>query len=136
MIAQVAKKLNEKEKGFTLIELLVVVIIIGILAAIAIPVFMNQRQKAVDSSVQSDLRAVATEIESYWVDNQEYPAADVFDKDNKELDEKTLAISEGNKLDYAPSADGQSYTIVGTNDNGDKSKVGIKYDSAAGGIQK
>ena len=75
MIARMQKSMNEKDKGFTLIELLVVIIIIGILAAIAIPVFLNQRKKAVDASIKSDLRTVANEIETYYTDNQAYPTA-------------------------------------------------------------
>ncbi len=78
------KKLNKRtqvgggEGGFTLIELLVVVIIIGILAAIAIPVYLNQRQKAYDSTAQSDLRNMATSMEAFYTDNNAtYVGADI-----------------------------------------------------------
>ncbi|WP_029069729.1 prepilin-type N-terminal cleavage/methylation domain-containing protein [Jonesia quinghaiensis] len=135
MIARLSKAMNEKEKGFTLIELLVVIIIIGILAAIAIPVFMNQRQKAVDSSVKSDLRTLATQIEDYWVDNQGYPATLGGDAAaGYTIDGDAVATSEGNTFVYTDN--GQSYTIVGTNPNGDQAVAGITYDSAAGGLQQ
>src|SRR4051794_23506978 len=77
MLARIRKAQEEREGGFTLIELLVVIIIIGILAAIAIPVFLNQRKKAVDTSMKSDLRTIANEEETYFTDNQAYLAVAV-----------------------------------------------------------
>ena len=60
--------MEEKDEGFTLIELLVVIIIIGILAAIAIPVFLNQRKKGYDAQTKSDVRNAITVFETYATD--------------------------------------------------------------------
>ncbi len=65
-------RIRKDEAGFTLIELLVVVIIIGILAAIAIPTFLNQRKKGWEAAVKSDLRNYAIVMETNLTDNGTY----------------------------------------------------------------
>jgi prepilin-type N-terminal cleavage/methylation domain-containing protein len=73
MLARIRKSMKDKDQGFTLIELLVVMIIIGILAAIAVPVFLNQRAKARDTAVKADVSTVGKEIATYFVDNTAVP---------------------------------------------------------------
>jgi type IV pilus assembly protein PilA len=60
------------QEGFTLIELLVVILIIGILAAVAMPAFLNQKGKANDANSKSDARTAQTAQETYFTDNQTY----------------------------------------------------------------
>jgi type IV pilus assembly protein PilA len=67
--------MTQHRKGFTLIELLIVVVIIGILAAIAIPKFANTKQKAYVATVKTDLRNLVTAEEAYFADKTTYTTA-------------------------------------------------------------
>ena len=74
------------EKGFTLIELLIVVVIIGILAAIAIPQFASTKEKAFDAGAKSDLRNLMTAEEAYFSDFQAYTNSTVAAGQTADLD--------------------------------------------------
>ena len=138
MIARIRKSMDEKDQGFTLIELLVVIIIIGILAAIAIPVFLNQRKKAVDASAKSDLRTIANELETYATDQQAYPATVTFAAPTVTIAGNAVRVSQGNTptIKYnAVAASATAYCIKVVNPKGSNTVTGLVYISDKGGLQ-
>ncbi len=143
MLARIRKSMEEKDQGFTLIELLVVMIIIGILAAIAIPVFLSQRAKAQDSATKADVSTIGKEIATFYVDGTGSGSVAKNAAGNYIFTPSTPAggpatVDLGRSSDNVTVAAGAATNIVSdsawcvglTNTKGDKKDW--KYSSAAG----
>jgi type IV pilus assembly protein PilA len=124
------------DEGFTLIELLVVVVIIGVLVAIAVPVYLNYRQGAADKSAQSDVRGAISAIEQYYTDNgNAYPAGFANAKPGDAsltIGNQRITLSDKTVMSLISSATAGSYLVCANNTGGTALKWYV-YDSAKGG---
>ncbi|WP_238006037.1 prepilin-type N-terminal cleavage/methylation domain-containing protein [Dactylosporangium sp. AC04546] len=145
------KKRAAADSGFTLVELLVVVVIIGVLVAIAVPMYLNYRKGAANKSAESDVRAAVSAIEQFYTEN-----SNAYPEDGKATYSDTVqsltfgttnsgegsaatggtpqhaTLSPGNTLSYKQGANG-SYWVCGMNADGGQVYV---YNSATGGSVK
>ncbi len=136
-------RLNEREEGFTLIELLVVVIIIGILAAIAIPTFLSQRERGYQAELTSAVRNSALDIEAeatsnngvYMDDTAGQAAVTAFITNELGAPDANGDDTVDITIDYTQTDSGASFTLCGVTERitTDHSQP---YDSSDGGLQQ
>ena len=116
------RKFRRHDSGFTLIELLIVIAIIGILAAIAIPNLLNALQRGKQKRTMADMRTLATAVESYQVDNNQYPTAacatTIFSAIGTKVNSSSFALLTPTYIAQPPTKDGWGnylyYNVQGT----------------------